>query len=844
MPIISQFFEFSSYKFNPKNRKIFFNYKIKFKNKNPLTFKETIILPIIPDLKKIPQKLLNNILQSLHLMLGISYYKLYCPPKITIHYHLSKEQADFWNTVYRKGLGEFLYRNNLEPKKIAKFPHLKIKTCPINLQYPERALLGIGGGKDSIVVAELLKNFKTTSFLIETQKKDFLSENIIKKIGTPSLKIKRIVDHKIFKSYEGAYNGHIPISAIFAFLGLFSAIIYKYKYVIVGNEHSSDFGNLQYKNEIINHQWSKSIEFETMLQEYTKKFITPNITYFSILRQFYEIRIAQMFAKHKKYFSMFSSCNKNFRIFKKRPNSLWCGECPKCVFIYLILSPFLNKKELFNIFQKNLFENKKLLPIFRDILGLGKTKPFDCVGTFEESQAAFYLIKDKFKNSIIVKTFLSKIKIKNPAQLLKKVFSINPVSTIPTQFQFCGIKNILILGYGVEGQATYKYLKKNYPKLKIGIADKKQSTNYLDKQKNYNFAIKTPGISKQFMTISYTTATNIFLSQNKNKIIGVTGSKGKSTTASLIYEILQTAKIKTRLLGNIGNPMLEILMRPIDENEIFILELSSYQLDDIKFSPNIAVIINLFPEHMTYHGDVKKYYQAKKNIINFQQKNDVFIYNPKNKKLITWAKHSNAKAIPFKQKKLFKNLKTNLIGKHNEENIQAAIIVAKLFNISNSIIKKALLNFKPLPHRLEFIGEFKGIKFYDDAISTTPESTIMAIKALKNIGTIFLGGEDRGYNFLKLEKVLQKYKIKNIILFPESGEKILKFKKEFNVLKTSSMEQAIKFAYKHTPQNTVCLLSCASPSYSLWKNFKEKGEQFKFFVKKYGNQNVRINVRV
>jgi UDP-N-acetylmuramoylalanine--D-glutamate ligase len=154
--------------------------------------------------------------------------------------------------------------------------------------------------------------------------------------------------------------------------------------------------------------------------------------------------------------------------------------------------------------------------------------------------------------------------------------------------------------------------------------------------------------------------------------------------------------------------------------------------------------------------------------------------------------------------------------------------VAKELGISDEIIKITIAKFKPLPHRLEFVGEFNNIKFYDDAISTTPESTIVAIEALKNVDTIFLGGEDRGYNFSQLEKTIKKYKIKNIVLFPDSGKKI-KIKGK-NILKTKSMETAVRFAYKYTAHGKICLLSCASPSYSLWKNFEEKGDQFKKFV--------------
>jgi len=804
-------FRFCGYSFDTKNSKITFDYRIEFSNRDSLEFTETVILPKVP--KNLNQESIQKILESLQLILGISYYKLYCPPKIVISFPLSRDQANFWNVVYKKGLGEFLYRNKLNPKHLAKFPYSKINTVSKRIKVHDRVLLGIGGGKDSIVAAGLLVNFDTTPFLVETQKKDVISERIIEEIGRPSLKIQRILDPKIFEIHDGAYNGHIPISAIFAFLGILVAAIYEYKYVVVANEHSSNFGNLQYRGEIINHQWSKSIEFEALIQEYTRKFITPDITYFSLIRQFYEIRIAQMFAEQKKYFPLFTSCNKSFKIFKERPNSLWCGECPKCAFVFLMLAPFLSKKEIISIFRKNLLADNSLIPLFQDLLGFGKLKPFDCVGTFEESQAALFLASKNFKNEIAIKTLLPKIK--DARKLIKQIFKTTPALTLPTPFRFLGIKNVCILGYGKEGKVTEKYIKKHYPNLEIGILDQSLNKNYLEQQQGFDLAIKTPGIPKTKVKIPYVTATNIFFSQNKNFIIGVTGSKGKSTTASIIYKILKTAGKKVRLIGNIGNPMLEVLLKKVDPDEIFVIELSSYMLEDIEYSPNIALLLNLFPEHMDYHGGIENYYEAKKNIFKFQKSGDMAVQPP------------------FTEKIPFKNSEIPLLGAHNLKNIQAAIKVARLLKVSDSAISKAIKHFKPLPHRLEFVGTFRGIKFYDDAISTTPESTVMAIKTLRDIGTIFLGGEDRGYDFRELEKILKLHRIQNIVLFPESGNRILKSRQGFNILETRGMKEAVNFAFQNTQKGQICLLSTASPSYSIWKNFEEKGDLFQHFVRKY-----------
>ena len=839
-------FEFTSYKFEPDKRRIIFNYKTEFNGKKPLFFTETIILPQIPNLTDIPKEVINKLLQSLHIILGISYYKFYCATNVKMPYILSKSEAEFWNTVYKKGLGEFFYKNKLDPKISPKFPFVKnIKNATYSLEKNSRCLVGIGGGKDSIVATELLKKqkFNITTFFVETNKKSELISNIIKTTGVKNLKIKRFLDYQVFLEHQ--YNGHIPISSIYAFLGILTAVLYRYSYFIIGNEYSSNFGNLIYKpphqkfgsggkGEIINHQWSKSYEFENIFQTYVRDFISSDVIYFSLLRSFYEIRIVKMFANYKKYFPYFSSCNSNFKIKKSSNGGLWCGKCPKCVFVFTLLSAFLTKKDLINIFNKNLYEDKNLLSIFKDVLGFGKIKPFDCVGTFEEAQTALYLAKKDFKNNFIVR------QIGNRVKYHKEVFLTNSENSIPEQFKFLGIENVLIAGYGKEGKTSEKYLKKYYPNLKIGIADAKQSIlrhgsgqeNYLNKQKDFDIVIKTPGIKKELIKIPHTTATNIFFSQilGKNKIIGITGSKGKSTTSSLIFEILKKAGKNVIFLGNIGKPMLGALLNPTQKDEIFILELSSYQLDDLKFSPDIAVVTNLFPEHMDYHNGIKNYYQAKKNILNYQDKGAYFIYNPKNNEMTSWLKNYKGIAIPFAKNIPLEKKEIPLIGEHNIDNIKAAIAVAKILHISDQNIKNTIKNFKGLPHRLEFVGEFKGIKFYDDANAATPEATIMAIKSLPKIGTIFLGGTNRGYNFTQLEKIIKKYEISNIVLFPESGNRILKSKKGLKILKTKSMKEAVEFAYKNTPKGHICLLSCASPSYSLWKNFEEKGNEFKKIV--------------
>lgn len=408
-------------------------------------------------------------------------------------------------------------------------------------------------------------------------------------------------------------------------------------------------------------------------------------------------------------------------------------------------------------------------------------------------------------------------------------------------------KKIVILGFGREGKDTFKFLKKLFPKKKVGIADQKFDKNYLKKLKDYDVVIKSPGIPFKIIPTSdvgkIITQTDIFFDKYQGLIVGVTGTKGKSTTASLIYEILKTGGIKTHLIGNIGQPVLSHLK----EKGLFVYELSSHQLYNLKKSPHIAVLLNIYPEHLDYYRNFKEYVNAKTNITRYQTKNDYLVYNSRNKIVAGIAKKSNAKKIPIK-------------GEYYELDRNAARAVGKIFNsdaqlgrssdwkrrrIPRERIERAIKSFKPLPHRLELVGTFKGITFYDDALSTIPETAIYALDSLGDrVETIFLGGYDRGLKFENLAKRVIKSKIKNIILFPTTGKKIWQSIVKIGRGQTSdklpkpffidNMRDAVKLAYQHTAKGKIALLSCASTSFSLFTDYREKGNLFKKYVKKFG----------
>lgn len=422
-------------------------------------------------------------------------------------------------------------------------------------------------------------------------------------------------------------------------------------------------------------------------------------------------------------------------------------------------------------------------------------------------------------------------------------------------------KSILVLGLGREGLSVLHFLKKKFPSKKIDVADIKEylglpenvgktffGENYLSPLSGYDVIIKSPGVP-YFVEIQrakdtgkiITSSTDIFLGNCKGQVIGLTGTKGKSTTAALIYEVLKKGGLEAYLIGNIGTPALDFLTKD-NKDAIFVYELSSFQLEDLEASPNIAVITNIYPEHLDRHGDFTTYVQAKNNITKFQTEKDYLIYNQDIPELRYIAQESKAKKISFskKDKQMVSNLVHEdtipLLGEFNLLNIVPAIIIGRLFKIADDKIEEAIINFRPLPHRLEFIGETAGIRFYNDSLSTIPEATVEALSALgKNVTTLIAGGFDRGLDYSILGKAIAKSNIKTLILFPDTGVKIwdsvCKYsKKRPRKFAVSDMRKAVKIAYAEIEPGKICLLSPASTSFNLFRDYEDRGNQFKAWV--------------
>ncbi len=417
---------------------------------------------------------------------------------------------------------------------------------------------------------------------------------------------------------------------------------------------------------------------------------------------------------------------------------------------------------------------------------------------------------------------------------------------------------ILILGFGREGKSAYNFLQKINFQGAIAIADKNEidttglgeitvhiGDDYLSHLNKYSTIIRSPGIPASQPEIQehlqagghVTSVTNIFFSLKLGSIIGITGTKGKSTTTSLIHALLHSHLPDVRLVGNIGKAVLDNIDNSTTET-VFVMELSSYQLEDARYSPHIAVILEIEPEHLSYHGTFEKYIEAKANITKFQSAGDILVFNPTHNHTSQIAQNSKAKKITFtlEDNQLLNSIQTQLIGEGNKENCIAAITVASQFRIPQEKITETLQNFKPLEHRLEKVITKNGITFYNDSIATTPEATINALEALSpNVTTLILGGYERGLDYKKLKDYIKSSKLKTIILFPTTGTRIWSellsedrsIETQIQALPTITMQEAVKKAFQNTESGKTCILSPAAASYNMFKDFEERGKMFK-----------------
>jgi len=447
--------------------------------------------------------------------------------------------------------------------------------------------------------------------------------------------------------------------------------------------------------------------------------------------------------------------------------------------------------------------------------------------------------------------------------------------------EFSRHESVLILGFGKEGQSTFQLLMKHFPGIRLGIADRNTGVaeilkhnfplahvqlhlgeGYLDAMKSYSLVIKSPGVALPDATDpmireKVTSQTDMMLKAFHRQIIGVTGTKGKSTTTSLVHHLLREAGKDTLLVGNIGLPPFDHL-EAISGDTLVAFELSSHQLEDTSHGPHISVLLNLYPEHLDRYSSLQAYYDAKMKILTGQLDGDVFIFNediPEIAHRITLLGLQrnylgfssgievqegcflNGDAIMYVHNGLAESFITvtdqfALKGKHNRMNMMAGILAGKAAGLKDDEIRSGLLTFKGLEHRLEYVGEFRGIHFYNDSIATIPESAIAAVRSLPDTDTMILGGFDRMLSYCQLVDFLAGSGVRNLIFLGKAGIRMhelfrLKDIKDKNLWLVDTLEEAFELIPVVTAPGKICLLSPAAASYDIFRNFEERGAIFK-----------------
>ena len=435
-------------------------------------------------------------------------------------------------------------------------------------------------------------------------------------------------------------------------------------------------------------------------------------------------------------------------------------------------------------------------------------------------------------------------------------------------------KRILLLGYGREGQSTWNVLRRLGTYEALDIADLKAPAalpedgtvwhtgpDYQKCMDDYDVVFKSPGIvlerPENEYRCSILSQTEVFFQCFRDQIIGITGTKGKSTVTTLLYHLLKQAGMDALLVGNIGIPALDH-MEEVKPDTRIVFELSCHQLEYMTVSPHIGILVNIHEEHLDHYGTMEKYVEAKHHIFKNQRPDDILICNVQclpeegtcpsgliragmdgSGKELDVVQEQDGTWVHFRGKSFcIPTDEIKLLGQHNYFDIGVAYGVCSILGMDDQVFARGLKTYEPLPHRLQYIGEREGVKYYDDSISTICDTTIQALKTLKDTDTVLIGGMDLGIDYRELIEYLSDCQVPHIILMEATGKRIYQeihkyypeFKNRARLILAEHLEDGVKRARQITRPGTSCVLSPAAASYCIFRNFEERGETFSRLV--------------
>ena len=400
--------------------------------------------------------------------------------------------------------------------------------------------------------------------------------------------------------------------------------------------------------------------------------------------------------------------------------------------------------------------------------------------------------------------------------------------------------NIALAGFGQEGKASYDYWNKDGNLLTLvteqdSITDAPEGVptitgpDAFSKLAEFDLIIRSPGVNPRKLPYGdkVWSATNEFFARCQAPIIGVTGTKGKGTTSSFIASILRAAGKNVHLVGNIGTPALSEL-DSISSGDIVVYELSSFQLWDAKKSPHVAVVLMIEPDHLDVHDDMKDYTEAKANIVRYQTESDFVVYNQENELSKEIGERSAAKSITYPFDIGVLSDAVVLPGRHNVQNASAAVAAVRKYVSDEAVIARGLSDFKGLPHRLKFVREVSGVRYYDDSIATTPGSAIAALRSFDEPKIIILGGHDKGADYSELIESCERA-VATVIAIGSNGDTIERLCNKASVAcvrEEGDMPAIVQRAHETAGEGSVVILSPAAASFDMFKSYADRGEQF------------------
>ena len=822
----------------------------------------------------VAREVMDNLVFHLGLAELPSYWKATCSPRVEVRAGaLSAEQTAFWTWVLTEGMGEFHFANRTaftDPGFVTiegrdQRPHAVFED-----RIERGHVVPIGGGKDSLVTLDLLghRSADITTIAINPPPS---TEAAIGLAGVAErVVVDRRIDPRLLELNEAGFlNGHTPIGAVIGLASSLAAVLQRRKHVVLSNESSSDHATLRYRGRFINHQVGKSAAFEAAMHRYLAAYVATELHYFSVLRPFGELPIAQRFSELTAFHSVFRSCNRG------RKTDTWCGACPKCLSTFIVLAPFLERSALVRIFGKDLLLDPACQAMLPSLLSEdGAVRPFECVATPAELRAALELSRGERLSRETMEAFTRRA----ATDLIPEdLYEIAYAALRPRVLPLLSHAATGVVGLGLEGTSTCRHLLSTIGQLDLTVIDDDDAVAHrlpsiqsphqrvqfvsgsqvATSAPELDIVFRSPGVPPDHPAITalrrrpsiMTSNTELFFERCEGKTIGVTGTKGKSTATSLIAHVLTAAGRDARLIGNIGNPCLDGV-DGADAETIYCVELSSFQLESLRASPNIAVVLGIFGDHLDRYGDMESYAAAKSSITRYQTRHDLALYNADCPRATALAGLSVARHTAFGRERptLLDGASGPLLGEFNNVNLWPAILIGRAFGMSDADLTASIRAFRPLPGRLETVADKDGIRFVCDIRSTAPEVTVAALEAFAqdgdNVSFLFLGGVDRHQDYRTLVPALERSAVRHIILFPPTGARIRKilestpFTDRLTFFEPDSMEAAVRYVYRRAPAGqSVCLMSTAAPSNGgLFAGPEDKVRQFTQWATQLGRE--------